>query len=231
MGNTITNSQDLQINSEQCTEADCYNDYMVNLAGLIPICPITIKDITVTDTNLPKNTNENINCNNNQLKIIINGSTQIFELEENYYNRNEIKDFLNEAFQQQNFAITCNLSDDVFSFNSNNRFNMIAEENSILSTLGFNKNSYMNRNSYDAESPLQIGDNIFYIIIENISDEPLFLINNDTNDITKLTNINPKEIDHMIIKFYKTKKDIIKHNKEYAFFFNASHNISMKLSY
>ena len=71
-----------------------------------------------------------------------------------------------------------------------------------------------------------IGDNIFYLVIENISTEPLFLIDNDLGTINKLQNINDEyKLDHLIIKFYRTYKDIIKNNKEYNFFFEQNHKI------
>ena len=54
----------------------------------------------------------------------------------------------------------------------------------------------------------------------------IFLINNDTETITKLQDINDEyKLDHLIIKFYRTYKDIIKNNKEYTFFFEQNHKI------
>ena len=109
------------------------------------------------------------------------------------------------------------------------------DENSILPYLGFIKSSYFNKFKYEAENSINIGDNIFYLVIENISDEPLFLIDMDTNNIIKLVDLNSHildtiEIDHLIIKFYKTKNFIIKNNKEYSFFFENDHKIELEFN-
>jgi hypothetical protein len=67
---------------------------------------------------------------------------------------------------------------------------------------------------------LKLGDNIFYLVIENISREPLFLIDYDNNQIKKLIELNDNyEVDHLIIKFYRTKNEIIKNDLDYKFFF------------
>jgi hypothetical protein len=215
----------LEIDSESITDNECYNDYMINLPE-----SINLTNINLTNINIPKNNSENINNLNNQLKIQMDNREQLFELEENYYNRVEIKDFLNEAFNSYDFPIICDIVDDSFTFNSDVKFQMINNDNSILRSLGFNKNSYVNKNNYIAENSMQLGDNIFYIVVENISEEPIYLINNDTQDITKLFEPETSvELDHLIIKFYKTKKDIIKNNKEYSFFFKKNHHLSLEL--
>ena len=224
VGHFVKECVDFEVNSSSITSFDCYNDYMVNLLKSINITNIKIKSIE-----LPKNLVENINRSNNELKIIIDDKEQIFELEENYYNRYEIKDFLNEAFNAYNFDIMCDIQEDNFIFTSNSKFAMINHETSILPTLGFNRTAYVNRNIYSAENCHQIGDNIFYIIIENISEQPLFYINNDSGEIKKLQEIEPMVIDHLIIKFNKTHKDLVKNNKNYNFFFDKSHFIAFEL--
>ncbi len=106
---------------------------------------------------------------------------------------------------------------------------MVNHDTSILSILGFNKNIYVNKNMYSAEISHQIGDNIYYMVIENISSEPLFYINKDTDEINKLYEFEPFETDNLIIKFNKSKKDLIKNSKEYNYFFNDRHLISFEL--
>lgn len=224
VSNLVKGSIYFDIDSENITSYDCYNDYMVNLDKKIVLTDINIKNIE-----LPINNLENINTSNNELKININGKEQIFELEENYYNRDEIKDFLNEAFISYNFDINCDIQDGNFIFYSNNKFTMLNHDTSILPILGFNKNAYVNKNMYTAENPHQIGDNIFYLVIENISSEPLFYINKDTNEIKKLFDFEPLQTDNLIIKFNKSPKDLIKNNKEYNFFFETKHTITFEL--
>jgi hypothetical protein len=224
MNSLVRSSIDLEVDSERATTYDCYNDYMVNLEK-----QIKLKDIKIRKIELPKRETENINLTNNELKISIDNKEQIFELEENYYNRYEIKDFLNEAFKIYNFEINCDIQDDIFIFNSTKKFIIYNHEKSILPLLGFNKNAYVNKNTYTAESSIQIGDNIYYLVIENISSKPLFYINKDNNEIKKLIDFEPIEIDNLIIKFYKTPRDIIKDNKEYNYFFNNKHKIYFEL--
>ena len=224
VGNLVKGSIDFDINSSAITSYDCYNDYMVDLPN-----PMTITDIKIKDMTMPKNSTENINRTNNELKIIIDNREQIFELEENYYNRYEIKEFLNEAFSAYNYSIQCDIQEGVFVFMSDKKFTMINHETSILPTLGFNRMTYVNRDMYSAENSHRIGDNIFYLVIENISEHPLFCINNDTNEITKLQDFPPVKLDHLIIKFYKTNKDLVKNDKDYNFFFNTHHLITFEL--
>jgi hypothetical protein len=193
---------------------------------------IKFRDIKINDIQLPRNIKENIiEDKNNKLKIIINNKEHIIELEENYYNRNEICFYINEAFENNNINIRCGLIEDEFIFKSTERFNMINETNSILPYLGFNKNSYINRNEYKSTNLLKLGDNIFYLVIENISREPLFLIDYDNNQIKKLIELNDNyEVDHLIIKFYRTKNEIIKNDLEYKFFFEKEHKIILNFT-
>ncbi len=52
------------------------------------------------------------------------------------------------------------------------------------------------------------------------SDEPI---------IEKLLELDGDiEIDHLIIKFYKTKKSLIKNDPEYSFFFESEHEIDFE---
>ncbi len=223
VGNYVKKSTDFDIDSKNHTGSDCYNDYMVDLNE-----PIKISDIKIKYINIPKNNLENITSENNQLKIKINGQTQIFELEENYYNRYEIIDFLNEAFQSYNFDIKCELDQDKIIFSSSTKFQMENHESSILPLLGFDKSTYVNKSLYTNENPHRIGDNIFYLVIYNISPDPLFYINNDTGEIKKLFDFEPINLDHLIIKFYKSSHDIVRNSKEYNFFFNDSHIINFE---
>ena len=69
-----------------------------------------------------------------------------------------------------------------------------------------------------------------YLIIENISDEPLFMINQDENKITKLVEIDGEiEVDHLIVKFNKTRRNLVKNNNEYSFFFEREHLIDFEI--
>ena len=224
VNNFVSGSIYFDVESDKVTTYDCYNDYMVDLNKRIKL-----KDINIKSIDLPKNLGENINNNNCELKIVINNKEQIFELEENYYNRYEIKDFLNEAFKAYDFDISCDINDGIFQFHSQSKFTMLNSDTSILPILGFNKNAYVNKNMYVAENSHQVGDNVYYLVLENISSEPLFYINKDTDEIKKLFDFEPFETDNLIIKFNKSPKDSIKNNKEYNYFFSDKHSITFEL--
>jgi hypothetical protein len=164
--------------------------------------------------------------------VIINNEKHTFELEENYYNRYEILDFINDAFNSNNIDINCCIENDKYVFKSNNKFNLdVTDKKSILPFLGFNNNKYNNRTVYTADTTINIGDNIFYLILSPIHDEPLYEINNDDNTIKKLVNLDNEnvELDHLIVQFYKTKKDLIKYNTNYNFFFENKHEFTVNL--
>ena len=58
------------------------------------------------------------------------------------------------------------------------------------------------------------------------------MIDQDSNTIEKLKELDPEleiEVDHLIIKFYKTKKYLIKNNNEYSFFFEHEHSIDFEI--
>ena len=155
-------------------------------------------------------------------------------MESDYYNRNEIVDCLNDCFETYNLNINSYIDlDDKFVFESKSgeKFKLISSEKSILPYLGFGKNSYFNKNKYIAENPLDVGDNIFYLVIENISSEPMFRIDMDSDEpiIEKLLELDTDiEIDHLIIQFYKTKNSLIKNDSEYSFFFESEHEIDFE---
>ena len=217
----------IHVNSSNFTDNECYNDYMINFKN-----PIKFNNIEISNINIPKNESENINENNNVLSVVINNEKYTFELEENYYNRYEILEFINDAFNSNNIDINCFIENDKYVFKSNNKFNLdITDKKSILPFLGFNNNKYNNRTIYTADSTINIGDNIFYLILSPIYDEPLYEINNDDNTIKKLVNLDNKsiELDHLIVQFYKTKKDLIKYNTNYNFFFENKHEFTVNL--
>ena len=221
----------LNISSNEITEKECYNDYMIRLES-----PIMIKDLDIKNIELPIRKEENITDNNNKIIIEIGNQIKTIELEPNYYNRNELIEFLNEGFNYNEIPILCEINDEdkfIFTSLNNNKFIMKWEDDSILPYLGFNKSTYINKTKYEAENSINIGDNIFYLVIENISDNPMFLIDMDLKQITKIINFNDEQnnfiIDHLIIKFYRSKKNIIKNNNEYSFFFENEHHIELEL--
>ena len=226
--NIVPDSITININSSEITENNCYNNYMIKLDNNIDI----IKDISIKNIFINKNDKDIITEKNNTLKIKVgDDETNEFEFDTNYYNRYEIVKILNEAFNQNNVEIECFINDDIFSFTSKNVFTMFNDENSILPSLGFCKSLYTNNDNYIAENALELGDNIFYLVIENISVKPLFKINIDLEELTKLQDITQKiDVDYFIIKFYKTPNNIVPNNSTYSFFFEEANEIILELN-
>ena len=228
--NKNLNRSSLSIISNEVTEKECYNDYMIKLSETIKLC-----DLNINNIQLPKRQDENISNINNQLEIVFGSNNQIIELEPDYYNRNEIINFLNECFDTYSLNIKLYIDElsDKFVFESinNEKFNLLSSPTSILPYLGFVKNTYLNKSKYIAENYLDVGDNIFYLVLENISEKPMFKINMDSDKpiIEKLLELDDDiEIDHLIIKFYKTKNSLIKNDPEYSFFFESEHEIDFE---
>ena len=177
------------------------NEYTFEFNKYIKISKLTIENVEV-----PKNKN-NISNRNNQLKIFYKNKLIQLSLEPDYYNRYELVENLNDNFEANEILITCNIDkNDEIVFFSNENFDMLDTDNSILNTLGFINGDYKNENKYKSHYPISIIDNIYYLGFMNLYDEPLFKINMDTNEITVLIDIdfNNTEINELIVKFYFT---------------------------
>jgi len=228
--NSSNTSSSLSIISNEVTERECYNDYMIKLSE-----PIKLSDLNIHNIHLPKRLNENISNSNNQLEIEIGTNNQIIELEPDYYNRNEIIEYINECFEAYSLGIKLYIDDEtdkfIFESNGNEKFKLQSSPTSILPYLGFGKSTYFNKSKYIAESSLDVGDNIFYLVLENISEKPMFKIDMDSEEpiVEKLLELDGDiEIDHLIIKFFKTKNSLIKNDPEYSFFFESEHEIDFE---
>ena len=195
------------------------SDYMVE------INKCNINNIDIQSFNFPKN-KQNITNVNNILTIIINDNKKIIELEPDYYNRYDIIEYINYAFESVDLNIKIVLENDIFIFKSNIKFSIINEENSICNTLGFNNTSYIDKTMY-VGNKLLLYDNIFYLSFYNLDIEPLFKINVDTNEITKLKEIIPKiGVDYLLLKYYHSADNIIKNKCDY---FYDTHWIKIKI--
>ena len=195
------------------------SDYMVE------INKCNINNIDIQSFNFPKN-KQNITHANNILTIIINDNKKIIELEPDYYNRYDIIECINYAFESVSLNIKIFLENDIFIFKSNIIFSIINEENSICNTLGFNNTSYIDKTMYIGNNIL-LYDNILYLSFYNLDIEPLFKINVDTNEITKLKEIIPKTgVDYLLLKYYHSLDNIIKNRCDY---FYDTHWIKIKI--
>jgi hypothetical protein len=213
-----------KIDSKMETEQECYNDYMVTLNK-----EYNIKNIDIVRMNLPLNTSNNITIENNVF-IIETNKIYEFELDEKYYNRYDLINLLNEYMKNENINVECSFNnDEQIQFISNDIFNIHNNENSVLKKLGFMKQFYSNTNEYISDVSINLGDNIYYIFIENLNEKPMFLFNE--GKIEKINELNEENsVDYLIIKFYKTKFDLIKNNLEYTHFFDNNHQIEFSFN-
>lgn len=193
---------------------------------------INISKLSINNVELPKNTN-NITNKNNQLKIFYKNNMFLLSLETDYYNRYDIIENLNDNFEANEILIYCNINkNDEITFTSTqgDTFDLLDTSNSILNTLGFINGSYKNENTYISNYPISLSDNIYYLGFMNLYDEPLFKINMDTNEITVLIDIdfNNTSINELIVKFYFTPYFPIL-NQKYEHFYKK-HSFSLLYS-
>ena len=100
-----------------------------------------------------------------------------------------------------------------------------------MNNFGFNQQLYTNNYTYVANTSINLGDNVYYLMIENLNENnPLFLIKEGV-----IENINQldeeQNVDYLVIKFYKTKKNIVDNNLEYSHFFDNNHKIEFIFNY
>ena len=214
----------ISINSKLTVNIDCLNFYEFSL-------PKTFKliNIDLIEFKIPKQNNFNVTNKNNILIIEQNKIKHEITIIEGYYNRNDLIKQMNTLLP---LNIECLLENDHFIIKSDNIFMILNDENTILNNLGFIKNAYVKKNIYISENTINIGDNIFYINIDNISKKPLFFIDNDNNIITKLHNeIDNDEIDYLNINFCDYDGITIKNNIINSYFFDDFHELKLLLNY
>lgn len=215
----------INISSDDHTESECYNNYMVQLEHSIK----DLSELDISNISMPMCDKNNID-DKNKLTIKINNDEHEIFVEPDYYNRYELVDVLNEGFNMHELNIKCTLNEnDNIVFESNTVFELKNGDNSILGCMGFTKNNYFGNNKYESDNSINIGDNIYYLVIENLSSDPMFYINSDDNIQKRMIQQSLNmDIDYLIIKFYRTKKDVINNTKEYSHFFESKHTIEFE---
>lgn len=216
-------SKEIIIKSQEHIQPEGYSNYLVELEE-----EIKCKDLNI-NVEFPINKENNITEENNQIHIKINNEDIYFELEPDFYNRYELCECITDAFKQNNLNIMCTFNENYYEIHNvdNINFSMFNDDNSILSILGFTKNSYLDKSVYSGDVSPNIGDNIYYIEIDEIF---RFKVNAD-NVITKL---HDKLDDFyttsdMSIKIKKTENSIVTDNKQYSYFFEKPHVIKISL--
>jgi hypothetical protein len=224
-------SNELEIDCSKISQREGYNDYMVSVDKYIKIVNINKKECV-----FPKNTSTNINNKNNTLLLYKNEKEIEIEISEDYYNRYELVDSINDGLDANDIDVKCSINDDdLFQFKSENneKFTIKNTEKSILNIIGFKKNVYINKNNYTADRANNLADNIYYVLIENINEKPMFYINLDDDEIKKIEyesdDDNVKFGEYLLIKIYKTKNEIIKNDIGYSHFFENKHVLNFEI--
>lgn len=229
----------ISIYSDELVEEESYNEYQKELNNTL-----FVNKIEITDIEFKKRANDNITSDNNLLIIKKNEKIYEIEITEDYYNRYELIETINEVIQNLNIEIKLD-EEDYCIINSidNEPFNMydIHPENldkddininTILPILGFKNTTYINKTEYKSEKDIELGDNIYYLIIENLNNKPICQINLDSNNKIKYMNNEYKniELDVLDIKINKTYNSQVKNNPMYEHFFNNPHSYVIKIN-
>ena len=193
---------------------DCYHRYSHDLNQTI-----RIKDINLLNFDIPKQSIINISDDNNKFTI----NNHNFVIPNNYYNKFTLMDKINvllsEIFGND---IILSLENNYYKFTGNKKFMLI--ENSILLNMGFIKNSYVNKTEYLAEKYPNIGDNVFYLSIDSVSNEIMFIVDNDEKKVIKQ---NVKMVDYSVdsidIHFH------LNNSINNGFFYDLPHSLEFEL--
>ena len=207
--NTIVKIDSSKINP------DCYHRYSYDLNKLLKVTEIKLLNFEI-----PKQSVINISDDNNKFTI----DKHNFVIPNNYYNRFTLMDKINSLlFDIFGNDLILSLQDNYYKFTGNKKFMLI--ENSILFNMGFIKNSYVNKTEYIAEKLPNIGDNVFCLSIDSLSNDIMFIIDNDKKEVIKQNvNLVDYPIDSIDIHFHLNNSIIN------SFFFEYPHILTIQLA-
>lgn len=227
----------ISIFCDELVEEESYNEYQKELNNTVNVNKIELSEIQFT-----KRDDDNITNENNLLIIKKENETYEIEIPTDYYNRYELIETINDVINDIGIEIILDEHDhciikstdsipfNMYDINPNNDIED-SEINTILPVLGFKNTTYINKIEYTSEKDIEIGDNIYYLVIDNINNEPICQINLDTNKIKYINNeYNNIELDVLDIKINKTYNTLVKNNPLYDHFFNNSHSYVIKFN-
>lgn len=159
---------------------------------------LNIKNIDLLRPSFPKKISENVTNKNNILKIEYDGEIYDFLINEDYYNRYELCDYISDLFKENNLNIQLLMDkNDNYVFICEKHLKLFDCVNSILFVMGFINGNYDNySNAYKthipliSDNPILLCDNIYYLSIINVRYEPIFRINMDDDVVDVIYKIN-----------------------------------------
>lgn len=130
-----------------------------------------VKSIQLHKYFIPKNSCNVTNFTNN-LTVYYNGEVIKHDLSPGHYSMAQIINSIQSAMP----FLTVNVDNDIVTFSSSSKFDLLAHANSILPMLGFADSNSMNRLSHRAESPhnLHLNDSVF-ITLDRSTIDPIEL--------------------------------------------------------
>lgn len=217
------------IKSSQYTEPEYYNDYMVDLKKEFGCILKNIREINITNIDIPFV--PLIDDKSNTLDIKSDKEkTKELTLSNGEYLIDEIIDVLNDGFKNENMDITVDITKDdriVFHQNNNEEFEMDFSHSKLGQYLGFTYETYEGSNKYTSEKQHAFNIKPIYLYITNIMDEPFAIIeskNKFKQYVTKFQSDIP-ELKYLMFQFRKEKTE-----KENLYdFYERPHEINIEI--
>lgn len=218
---------------------------------ILPEIINNVTSIEFKNFNLPFN-KFNITDNNNKLHFIIKNEDllkdeniikdNILNIEGNEielvirmgnYSIDNICDIINNVLKNYDINITYCKNTEIVTFQSKYNFEILYNNNSLLSNLGFFKKNYINNNIYISEKIYNLESSKLYnIYLTNINDNKhilQYIVDNNSNDNLKKIIFTPviTELKELHLKFYDINNKEFKFNEDNNFTFY----INVKIKY
>ena len=191
-----------------------YSDYMIDFKEKYEETYKNIKDIKLKIDKF--NIKPKITESNNELIIIIGNQTKKIELEEGYYELEDLINGISENLEDVNIKCMIDKKGRVIIENINNDdFEIKCNESSFGYILGFTEETYINSSRYISEISSPLSKEEVYLYFSNISTKPFCKIS-ENKKITYLYKFTKpiNELDCLIIqlKDSNTEEEIDFHN-------------------
>jgi hypothetical protein len=138
----------------------------------------------------------------NKLKIIIGNETKKIELDDGYYELDELLEGITENLEDVDIVCKKDKKGRVVFENKNKEeFEIDCEDCSFGKYLGFTEEKYESESKYISESTSQLAINKIYLYFPNISEQSFCVINNDKKNFVNYEQETPiAELDCLIIQ-------------------------------
>jgi hypothetical protein len=216
------------IKSENYTEPEFYNDYMVEFKKPIK----KISKINIIDCAFPEfNTKVTIDDESNQFIFVIGDEEKDIGLADGDYDMIEVLESIQDAIYDENdITLSITETDHVCIENKKNEIFEIYNTHgvSITRKMGFTKNFYRGKTKYTSDEPVSNNKEL-YLFINNISPiDAIAKFNLNNNECIPMKNsfdVPIKELDTMIIQFKTSDEEY----SDLIDFNNKSHNLTLEI--